>query len=177
MSKAKIQAGEAQCPNCSGTINVPKSTRSIICRHCEAIIKIVDVEDGLELKVVGRSVADDPTYQELESQIAVVKEHIADLHKEYEAEVAKPFSMSMFRIGIFGIFATLVGVVLLIFVPLVAAGLIGAGVLLTVLGLADHGRRKRARLEVLTAMSKQIEQAGAQRDRLQLKAARIKTQV
>ena len=177
MSNAKIQAGEAQCPNCNGTINVPKSTRSIICRHCEAIIKIVDVEDGLALKVVGRSVAEDPTYQELETQIAAVKEHIADLHKEYEAEAAKPFSTSMFWIGIFGLFATLVGVVLLVFVPLLAGGLLVAGVMLAVVGFTDHGRRKRARLEVLTAMSKQIEKVGAQRDLLQLKAARIKTQV
>ena len=177
MSRAKIQAGEAECPNCSGTINVPKSTRSIICRHCDAIIKIVDIDDGLELKVVGKSVAEDPTYQDLETQIAALKEHLAELHKAYETETAKPVSQGMLRLGLLGLLAIVVGLVWLLVTPGVGGAIAVAGLMLTIAGFAAHSARKRARLDTLTPMSKQIEQVGAQRDRLQLKAARLKTQV
>lgn len=67
MSNVKKSPSEVQpCPNCSIELPIPKSTRSFICKSCDAIIKVIGTDDGVVLKVVGKSVEDDPTYQAYE---------------------------------------------------------------------------------------------------------------
>lgn len=177
MSKTVSQVGESQCPNCAGIINIPKSTRSIICRHCDAVIKIIDKDEGVELKVVGRSVAENPTYQELETQVAAIKEHLKELHVEYEAEMARPMPKGMLRVGMLGLLAIFGGLVALLFDPQVGGIVVLVGLVMTIAGFAMHSRTKRAKFATGMRMSKQIEQVGAQRDLLQRKAARLKTEV
>jgi hypothetical protein len=85
---AKPSADVQDCPNCGQELTVPKSTRSFICRHCDAIIKVIQKDEGVDLKVVGKSVVEDPTYQALEAQVRELRVELAEMHKKYEAHMA-----------------------------------------------------------------------------------------
>jgi hypothetical protein len=177
MSTQATSSGDARCPNCDAAINIPKSTRSIICHSCDAILKIVEREEKPELKVVGRSVSDDPTYQELSRQIEEVRAHLADLHADYQREVEKPFATSMRSVGWLGLLLALVALPALFYSGTIAAALAVVGVVIAVAGFAAHSSRAGARKRMLQEMTKGIERVAAQRDLLQRKAARIKTEV
>lgn len=176
-NSTKSQTGESACPNCSAVVNIPKSTRSIICKSCDAIIKIVGTEAGDELKIVGRSVEENPTYQQIEAQVADLKREIAEMHAEYEREVSRPVEPTLRRLGWFGVAVAVPGSAAVLVSATAGAGALAAGVALAVTGFVGHRRRKRERATAATEISKAIERLGAQRDMLQRKAARLKTEV
>ena len=90
MSNTKKSASEVQpCPNCATELPVPKSTRSFICRACDAIIKVIATDDGAVLKTVGKSVEDDPNYQAYEAQAAELVAELDEMHKRYLVEMSK----------------------------------------------------------------------------------------
>src|SRR6185369_6471703 len=90
MNSAKKPATDSDaCPNCGKQLTVPKSTRSFICRFCDAVLKVVLKEDGFELKVVGKSVEEDPDYRSLEAEVADLKRELEDLHARYGREMAR----------------------------------------------------------------------------------------
>jgi hypothetical protein len=162
------------CPNCNAEVTVPKSTRSFICKSCDAILKVFATEDGVEMKVVGKSVEDDPTYQQFEDQVAKLKADLDGLHARYEAEALEPIDPSARRIAMLGMLAVVAGVVVVFWSPGVGAGIAGAGAALAVVGLLVNSARKRAKVAQLAELSKTIAAAAARRDELQRSAAMLR---
>jgi hypothetical protein len=173
----KKQVDMESCPNCKQPVTVPKSTRSFICRSCDAIIKVISTDAGVELKVVGKSVEEDPTYQALENDIAAVKAELADLHARYLVEMARDYGSAGSVVRNLGVLAVLGGLVAMIFAPTPGALIAGGGLLAVVAGIAINASKKRAKQAVTGEISEALSKMGAQRDLLQRKAARMKTQV
>jgi Flp pilus assembly protein TadB len=154
---------------------VPKSTRSFICRSCDALIKAVKTDAGYSLRLLGKSVEENEEYQALEEQIESLRQEIAEMHRKYEAEALRPTAPGTGRLVIACWLVALAGLVML-FTPLSRPGLwvvIGAFGLIVGLALV-RGRLRSARRRVLSAMSAEIEKYAAERDLLQRRAARIK---
>lgn len=177
MTVKKTTADSDLCPNCSKSVAVPKSTRSFICRECDAILKVVHTDEGVRLTVVGKSVEGDPTYQALEQQVVEVKAELDDLHARYLVEADRPIGHGPLNVGRFGVLAALAGLVTTPFAALAGLSIVGLGVLLAIGGYAVNASRKRAKQAVLGEMTNTIAKVGERRDLLQRKAARIKTQV
>jgi len=177
MSNPKKSAAETQpCPNCAELLPIPKSTRSFICRGCDAIIKVIGTDDGVVLKVVGKSVEDDPSYQAIEAQVAELMSELEELHKRYNAEMSNPISRAFFRFGLLGILALLVGLVILVWSLVAGAVLAITGFVLMIFGFGMHAARSRAFESVTGEMARTIERIGQRRDLLQRKAARMKVE-
>jgi hypothetical protein len=178
MKSAKKPTAETDlCPNCGNEVTVPKSTRSFICRSCDAVIKVVAKEDGVELRVVGKSVNDDPTYQSLEAEVADLRRDLDDLHARYTAEMARDYGNAGTYVRNLGVLGVIVGAATVLFNRPVGAGVAAAGLVAFVLGVLINGARKRARQRVTGELSDALHRVGAQRDMLQRKAARLRTQV
>ncbi len=165
------------CPNCREQVTVPKSTRSFICRWCDAVIKVIAKDDGIELKVVGKSVDDDPTYQSLEARVVEIKRELADLHARYEKEMARDHGKGGSRTRTFGVLTAVAGLPVALLNPAIGGALVGAGVVATVAGMKVNSSRKWSKEARAGEISREIERLGAERDLLQRKAARLKTQV
>lgn len=165
------------CPNCQQPVTVPKSTRSFICRSCEAVIKVINKDNGVELKVVGKSVDDDPTYRALESEVAALKAELADLHARYLVEAAREYGSGGTVLRNVGVLVALVGLVWAIFSLAVGAAVFAAGVVLVAVGVAVNSSKKRAKQAATGELTEAMNRVGARRDLLQRKAARIKTEV
>jgi hypothetical protein len=165
------------CPNCGQELTVPKSTRSFICRFCDAVLKVVEKEDGVELKVVGKSVDEDPDYQSLEARIADLKLRLDELHTRYGKEMARDHGRAGSRIRNLGVLALLVGSVVAIYRPLAGGVVVLAGLAAVLAGMVVNSARKRAKQAATIPLRDEIDRVGAERDLLQRKAARLKTQV
>ena len=165
------------CPNCKQQVTVPKSTRSFICRSCDAVINVMLTEDGTELKVVGRSVEENPTYQSLESEIAALKRELDDLHARYVAEMARDYGRTGPRLRTLGLLVLIVGVVWMVWNPVAGGALAGGGLVVAVAGIAITVSRNRAKNAVSGELSDEMFRVGARRDLLQREAARLKTKV
>ncbi|MBK6314134.1 MAG: hypothetical protein IPF53_07395 [Blastocatellia bacterium] len=178
MSNAKKSSAEVQpCPNCATELPVPKSTRSFICRSCDAIIKVIGTDDGIALKVVGKSVEDDPTYQAYEAQAAELVAELDELHKRYLVEMAKKPGAGNFRRGIFGVVILFGGLIVMIWSLAVGATLAGFGLLVAVASFSAHSRRKAAFEAHTGEISRTMEKIGQRRDLIQRKAARMKVEI
>jgi hypothetical protein len=174
-SVSKQPADSAVCPTCKQQVTVPKSTRSFICRSCDAVIKVVLADDGVELKVVGRSVEDDETFQALEARIAALKEEIDDLHTQYVVEMERNYGSAGSRIRNVGFLALLMGIVWSLRAPAIGAAIAGAGLIATIVGIAVNSSRKRTKQVVAGPIADALHRVGAERDLLQRKATRLKT--
>ena len=178
MKTSKKPAAETDaCPNCGEQLTVPKSTRSFICRSCDAVLKVVLKDDGVELKVVGKSVEEDPGYQSLEAEVAVLKRELEELHLRYGKEMARDHGRAGSRLRNLGILAVVVGLLVAIWAPLWGGAMVLGGLVATVAGLLVNSSRKRAKLAAAIPLRDEIDRVGARRDLLQRKAARLKTQV
>lgn len=178
MSNVKKSPSEVQpCPNCSIELPIPKSTRSFICKSCDAIIKVIGTDDGVVLKVVGKSVEDDPTYQAYEAQAAELVAELDTLHKQYIVEMAKKPGPGNFRRGLFGVVIVLAGLIVMIWSFAVGATLAGFGLLVAVASFASHSRRKSAFEAHTGELSRTMEKIGQRRDLVQRKAARMKVEI
>jgi hypothetical protein len=177
MKNAARSADVQACPNCSQDVTVPKSTRSFICRHCDAIIKVIEKDDGVDLKVVGKSVEEDPTYQALEVQVRELKTELAEMHKRYEAHMAEVPGTGGGKVGWTGVLLVPVGLAAMLF-SLKVGGLITLlGLVCIVGGFLVRNSARRAHLVVAAELGQTITTIGSQRDLLQRKAARLKTEV
>ena len=173
----KAPSDAAECPNCKQSVTVPKSTRSFICRSCDAIIKVISSEQGATLKVVGKSVDDDPTYQAIESHVAALKEELGHLHAQYLVEADRSYGSSGSWMRNLGWLALVVGVVSIVWSAAYGVGLVLGGIVGILAGAAINASRKRAKQAAMAEISDTLQKIGAQRDLLQRKAARLKTQV
>jgi hypothetical protein len=177
MTVVKQTIDTSLCPNCKQTITVPKSTRSFICRHCDAIIKVIQKEHDVELKVVGKSVEDDPDYQAIEAQVTELRAELTDLHARYVAFMANDIGNIGGRSFLLGLAFVVAGAVIAIW----NGGLGGAvglvGLVVGVAGWLIHRSRKIAKMSAGAEMSRTMDKISAERDRLQRKAARLKTAV
>jgi hypothetical protein len=177
MKSAKKPTDSDACPNCGQQLTVPKSTRSFICRFCDAVIKVVLKEDGVELKVVGKSVEEDPDYRSLEAEVADLKRELEDLHARYGREMARDYGRAGSRVRNVGVLALVAGPVAAVFAP-VAGGIVAVGGVAAVgVGILVNSARKRAKQAAAIPLRDEIDRVGARRDLLQRKAARLKTQV
>jgi hypothetical protein len=177
MKSAKKPADSDACPNCGQELTVPKSTRSFICRFCDAVLKVVLKEDGVELKVVGKSVDEDPDYRSLEAEVADLKRELDDLHARYGAEMARDYGHAGARVRNLGVLAVVAGPVTALFAP-AAGGIVAiGGAAAVVVGMVVNSARKRAKQAATIPLRDEIDRVGARRDLLQRKAARLKTQV
>jgi len=174
---AKSPTDALDCPHCGKSITVPKSTRSFICRHCDAVIKVIQTDEGVSLKVVGKSVEEDPTYQALEAQIRELKTELTEMHRRYETYMALPVGAGGGKAGWTGLLVVVVGLVAMIFSLKVGAAIAAIGLLAVVVGFATRSSARRAHRAVAGEMAQTITTIGSQRDFLQRKAARLKTQV
>jgi len=177
MAATKQHVDSSLCPNCKQAITVPKSTRSFICRHCDAIIKVIQKETDVELKVVGKSVEDDPTYQAIESQVTELRAELAEMHKRYEAWMATDIGKIGSRTFLFALVAIPAGLITMIWSASAGAAIAGLGLVVGFVGWFVQRGRKQAKQVVATEMSDTIFKIGAQRDLLQRKAARLKTEI
>lgn len=178
MSDVKKSATEVQpCPNCGTELPIPKSTRSFICRSCDAIIKVLGTDEGVALKVVGKSVEDDPTYQAYETQAAELVAELDTLHKQYLVEMAKKPGPGNFRRGLFGVVIVLAGLIVMIWSLAVGATLAGFGLLVAVASFASHSQRKSAFEAHTGEMSRTMDKICQRRDLVQRKAARMKVEI
>ena len=165
------------CPNCGADVVVPKSTRSFICKACDAIIKAIAAEDGLILKVVGTSVEENPEYQTLEASANEFRRDLDDLHLVYEAEAMKPIATTPARVAIFGAVVTVVGLVALAFVrKRLGIGITGLGLILFFGGLVVRSVVASSRRAYLAGMSAEMLRLARERDMLEARAAQIKVQ-
>jgi hypothetical protein len=177
MKSAKKPADTEACPNCGQQLTVPKSTRSFICRHCDAVLKVVLKDEGVELKVVGKSVDEDPDYQSLEAEVADIRRQLEDAHARYGREMARDYGRAGSRVRNLGMLAVLVGLVVLPFAPVKGAVVALVGGVAVAAGMVVNSARKRAKLAAAIPLRDEIDRLGARRDLLQRKAARLKTQV
>ena len=177
MKNAAKSADVQACPNCGQDVTVPKSTRSFICRHCDAVIKVIQKDEGVDLKVVGKSVEEDPTYQALEAQIRELKSELADMHKKYEAHMADVPGTGGGKVGWTGVLLVPVGLIAMIFSLKVGGAIALLGLVCAIGGFLVRNSARRAHLAVAAEMGETITGIGSQRDLLQRKAARLKTQV
>lgn len=177
MTVTKTNIESSTCPNCKESITVPKSTRSFICRHCDAIIKVIQKDTDIELKVVGKSVEDDPTYQAIEAQVQDLRAELAEMHKRYEEFMAIDVGNIGGRSFMLAVVVCIGGLVALFWSPAVAGTIVVISLLVGVVGWAIHRSRKLRKLAVATEMSETMAKIGAARDLLQRKAARLKTAV
>ena len=177
MTVPKTPIETSTCPNCKQTITVPKSTRSFICRHCDAIIKVILKDHDIDLKVVGKSVEDDPTYLAIEAQVNELRAELAEMHARYQAFMATDIGNIGGRTFLFAIAAVVVGLVVMIWSAKVGALVVVGGLAVGVVGWAVHRSRKLKKLAAGAEMSETLAKIGAARDMLQRKAARLKTAV
>jgi len=178
MSNTQKSTSDVQpCPNCETELPVPKSTRSFICRECDAIIKVIATDDGAVLKVVGKSVEEDPTYQSYEAQVAELVAELDDLHKRYVVEMATKPGPAVFRIGLLGLVAFIAGALTTIWSLTIGGVIGGLGLLVAVAAFVLHGTRMAAFQSRAGEMSKAIERIGHERDVIQRKAALLKVTI
>lgn len=178
MSTNKKPTSDVQpCPNCGTELPVPKSTRSFICRSCDAIIKVIGTDDGAVLKVVGKSVDDDPTYQAYEAQAAELVAELDEMHKRYIEEMAKKPGSFGFRIGVFGLIVFVAGLVVLIWSLAVGGTLAAFGLLIAIAAFTSHHQRMSAFEAHTGEIARAMERIGQRRDLIQRKAARMKVEI
>jgi hypothetical protein len=177
MTSVNTQAPSDVCPNCKQPVTVPKSTRSFICRSCDAVIKVIGKDAGVELKVVGKSVEEDPEYLALEVEVAALKSQLDALHVKYLAAMAKETGKGGSRLRNLGVLAVIVGVVALPWSAKLGGAIALVGLVAVVAGMAVNSAKKRAKHAETSPISDEMHRIGAQRDLLQRKAARLKTLV
>lgn len=165
------------CPNCGTELPVPKSTRSFICKSCDAIIKVIGTDDGVVLKTVGKSVEDDPDYRAYEAQAAELVAELDTMHKRYIVEMAKKPGSGFFRIGVLSLIVFLGGIVTMIWSLGVGATIAGFGLLMAVAAFMTHSTRMTAFETHTGEISKTMERIGQRRDLIQRKAARMKVEI
>jgi hypothetical protein len=163
------------CPNCGAEVVVPKSTRSFICKSCDAIIKAIGSEDGFILKVVGTSVEENPEFQSLEASANDVRRELDDLHLVYEAEATKPVANAPARVAFAGALVTVVGLVALLFVRRkLGIAVAGLGAVLFFAGMVVRSIVAGRRRSYLARMSAEMLRLARERDMLEARAAQIK---
>ena len=178
MSNVKKSAADVQpCPNCGTELMIPKSTRSFICKSCDAIIKVIGTDDGVTIKVVGKSVEDDPDYRAYEAQAAELVAELDEMHKRYIVEMRKKPGSTFFRIGVLSLLVFLGGLVTLIWSLGVGATVAGFGFLLAFAAFTTHSRRMAAFESHTGEISRTMEKIGQRRDLIQRKAARMKVEI
>ena len=165
------------CPNCGTPVVVPKSTRSFICKACGAILKAVQTESEAVLKVLGRSVADDPEYQALERSVAETREELAEKHERYLGEAQRPVGRGALKVMVAGVLMLLAGVVLLVAgVGAVGGAILVAGVLLLIGSSAVRSSQLGRKRRVVAELSAELESLARERDMLEARASRMKVQ-
>jgi hypothetical protein len=166
---------DATCPQCGKDVVIPKSTKSFICRHCDAIIKAAETDDGVSLALLGRSVNDDPTYQAFEARVIELQEQIAQHHADYERAASMPVGGAGLKIGVLGVVIAVVGLVGLLtpFWSVARWVAIGGGAL-AVAGFVTRNAQVRAKLASLAQQSEIIARLAEERDENQRRAARMR---
>jgi hypothetical protein len=165
------------CPNCGAEVVVPKSTRSFICKSCDAIIKAIGADDGFILKVVGTSVEENAEYRSLESSANELRRELDELHLVYEADAMKPVGKGPVFVGIVGLIVMLAGLVALAFVrKRLGIGVTGIGAVLFLTGLGVRSFLAGKRRRYLAGMSDEMMRLARERDTLEARAAQIKVQ-
>jgi hypothetical protein len=173
---SKGEIGSA-CPNCEAEVVVPKSTRSFICKACDAIIKAVDSDEGVILKVVGTSVDENPEFQTLEASANTVRRELEELHLVYEAEAMKPVAKAPARVAVLGVVLTIAGLIALAFVrKRLGIGVTGLGAVLLFGGILVRSLAAGKRRAFLAGMSDEMLRLARERDMLEARAAQIKVQ-
>jgi hypothetical protein len=171
------EGGSAVCPNCGAEVVVPKSTRSFICKACDAIIKAIGSEEGFILKVVGTSVEENPEFQTLEASANDFRKELDELHLVYEAEATKPVGKTPARLALLGVVVTVGGLILLAFVRRkLGIAVTGLGAILFFTGLIVRSIIAGRRRAYLAGMSAEMLRLARERDGLEARAAQIKVQ-
>lgn len=171
MSAKKPTVETQACPNCDAQLTVPKSTRSFICKSCDAILRVFSSDEGVELKVVGKSVDDDPTFQALESRIAELKAELGELHATYEAAALKPIDKAGARVRLLGVLGVVVGLGVAIADVRLGAIVAGIGVALAAVGHVVNAMQLRAKQAGLSDLTANIARLAEERDNTQRRAA------
>lgn len=166
-----------ECPNCNKDVTIPKSTRSFICKECHAVLKVVETESGASLKVVGRSVEENEEYQVVEAQVIEIKAKLKQLHETYQSAVNKPLGSATLIGAWLGVLTIPVGLISSIFSGKTGLFVAGAGVVVFLLMVLVRKSQKSSREASARKIADAINEMGSQRDRLQRKAASIKTRL
>ena len=165
------------CPNCQEMLTIPKSTRSFICRSCNAILNVIDKDETIVLKVVGKSVEEDTDYIDLEREITGLKSELDRLHGQYQSQMAQSIGSTPKRIGIIGLVVAVAALFVYLFSPQ-AALIVGAvGLVAFLFGISSSYLQKRSHTTETANLVRTISQLGSKRDLLQRKAAQLKTRV
>jgi len=165
------------CPNCGADVVIPKSTRSFICKACDAIIKAIASDEGTILKVVGTSVEENPEFQTLEASANEFRKELDELHLRYEEEASKPIAKAPAQVAILGGIVTIAGLVMLAFVrKRLGIGVTGLGVMVLFGGLVVRSIVAGQRRTFLAQMSGEMQRLARERDMLEARAAQIKVQ-
>jgi hypothetical protein len=174
---ARQEEGTSLCPNCGAPVVVPKSTRSFICKACDAIIKAIASDEGVILKVVGTSVEENPEFQTLEASANDFRKDLDELHLVYEAEAMKPVAAAPARVAMLGVLVTVAGLVALAFVrKRLGIGITGLGAILLFGGIVVRSVVAAQRRTYLAQLSSEMQRLARERDMLEARAAQIKVQ-
>jgi cell division protein FtsB len=162
------------CPHCGAAVVVPKSTRSFICKSCDAILKAVRTESGYVLKLLGKSVDDDPEYQTLERDATELRQQVTQLHAEYLEVSGRALGKGAGRVALAGIVVILIGALVFVVDRFASAALVlvGGGMLLG--GYLVRSRQIAQKKVEMGTLGEALERLARERDMLEARAAQMK---
>jgi hypothetical protein len=166
-------SSDTACPNCGATVVVPKSTRSFICKACDAILKAARTESGFVLKVLGKSVGENPEYQTLESAAAELRAQVEEIHAAYLEEARVKVGGAATLLAIVGFAAVVLGGA---FALLHSSGWLvaAAGLVALVVGLVVRSRQVARKRSETASLGAELERLARERDMIEARAAQIR---